>query len=539
MQADPVIPHPSDKAGENESTGARRYRRALTETLDLLTKLPSPDETGERAGALCRLGDLYSELGDYPEALDYYLQALSEYEESGNYGTSGVALHSIGVVYGQIGDYDAALDYLSRSRILFRETGDRLMETNVIRNIGAIHLERGDLDEALEHELRTLTIYDMIGDRVNAAAAMITLGDIHEKKNDTELALSFYVRAAESLHETEEYRLFTDALLRVGRVYRETGNAEAARFALEQGMAMVREIADRQLEYQFHLELSLTFEHLGNHREALRHARRYGAIREEFINEERNRTVAELQMRFDLERSLKEEELRGQHDVTRAVLETQEGERRRIAGDLHDGVGQTLAATRLNLLRIGEELGGKECQAWERSLQLLEKASGDVRTISHTLGSSTLRELGLEAALREMIGDMNGGGELAVTLQTDNLEEDLPEYISLGLFRVAQELISNIIRHAKATEATLQLMRREEMIVLMAEDNGVGFDLKSRREGMGRRNIETRIRAMNGTVLFDSRPGYGTTVTVEVGLKAGTDEGTAPGGALPRISPNP
>ncbi|MEZ4785704.1 MAG: sensor histidine kinase [Candidatus Kapaibacterium sp.] len=519
MQTEPSTSNEPQRSEQRELQGARKYRNALADALALLATLPSPDETGERAKALCHLGDIYSELGDYPEALNYYLQSLGEYEESGNYSSSGVALHSIGIVYGRIGDYETALEYLSRSRLLFRETGNSLMEVNTIRNIGALHLERGDLDKAVEHELRTLTIYDMIGDKVNAAAALITLGDIHEKKKEPELALSFYVRASETLQETEEQKLFTDALLRVGRVYRETGNAEGARFALEQGMVMVRDIADRQLEYQFHLELSLTFEELGEFRESLYHARRYAVIREEFVNEERNRAVAELQMRFDLERTLKEEELRRQHDVTRAVLETQEGERRRIAGDLHDGVGQTLAATRLNLLRIRDELREEESQAWERSLQLLEKASGDVRTISHTLGSSTLRELGLEAALREMISDMSGANSLVITLQTEILGKDIPEFISLGLFRVAQELISNIVRHAEASEGTLQLMRRENKLILMAEDNGVGFDTNAKRDGMGTRNIETRVKAMRGTVQFDSHPGYGTTITVEVDVK--------------------
>ena len=516
----------ASREGVKNSTSALSYREALTDALAALSWLPSPDETGERGKTLCRLGDIYSELGDYPEALNYYLQSLAEHEESGNYASSGIPLHSIGVVYGLMADYDNALEYLSRSRLLFRETEDSLMEVNALRNIGAIHLERGDLDKALEHELRTLTIYDMVGDKVNAAAAMITLGDIHEKKQEIPLALSFYIRASETLQETEEHRLFTDALLRVGRVYRETGNPGSARFALEQGMAMVRELRDRQLEYQFHLELSMTFEKLGEYREALHHARRYAVVREGFVNEEKNRTVAELQMRFDLERGLKEEELRRQHDVTRAVLETQEAERRRIASDLHDGVGQTLAATRLNLLRIGEALNGQECQAWKRSIQLLETASGDVRTISHTLGSSTLSELGIEAALREMINDMGKGDDLAITLQTDNLPDDLSEYLSLGMFRVAQELVSNIVRHAKASEATLQLMRREEMLVLMVEDNGVGFELGEKRDGMGTQNIETRVRAMNGNVRFDSRPGYGTTVTVEVKISSG-------------ISPNP
>lgn len=488
----------------------------------ILAAYPSSDESGIRAAVLEQLGELYTTLGDYPVALDYYLQCLGEYEEAGEYEAVAAVLHSLGVLHGMNGDYDMALDYLQRSRDLFRETGARLMEVRAMRNLGAIHLSRGDLDQALECELRALTVYDALDDQVNTAAAMITIGDIHERRGDPDIAVSFYLRASEILESTEENSLFATALLGSGRIYHQTENTESARFALEQGLAIAEEIGDLQLQYRFNRELSYVLESLGEHGEALKRFRTYAAMRERFVNEERAKAVAELQMRFDLERSLKEEELRRQHDVTRAVVETQEGERRRIAAELHDGIGQLLAALRVNLLRLqGMELSVEGTSAYERSLQLLDKATGDTRAISHSLGSSTLRELGLIAALREVVTDMGSNSDgVQFSFETSGIETTLPEYIELGLFRVAQELIANIVRHSGAESASVQLFCRENVVSLMVEDNGRGFDPRAQREGMGRRNIETRVHVMNGTVRFDSTPGHGTTVTVQIPLSA-------------------
>lgn len=505
----------------NEAFERKEYAEAVPLYLSLLETSPSPDESGVRVVVLHRLGELYTELGDYSTALDYYLQCLVECEAVDDYELAGAVLHSIGVLHGINGDYSTALDYLGRSIDLFRETGAQLMEVKAMANLGAMHLSRGDVGKALEYELRALTVYDVLGDRVSAAAAMINIGHIHEKRKEPDIALSFYLRASESLEAADDHVLFATALLGAGTAYYKMGQFESARFTLEQGLAIATEIGDRQLQYRFHDKLSSVLEALGNNRTALEHARAYIRLGEDLVNQERQRTVAELQMRFDLERRMKEEELRRQHDVTRAVVETQEAERLRIAGDLHDGVGQLLAALRMNLLRLesafGEPVsGGKE--AWERSVHLLNRAASDVRTISHNLGSSTLRELGIEAALREVVAEMSVSDAIRFTFESNGVDRELPEDVVLGLFRVAQELIANLVRHAGATEAYVQLMHRDDAVVLMVEDNGVGFDTTARREGMGTRNIEARVRVMNGIVRFDSQPGHGTTVTVEVKL---------------------
>ena len=489
--------------------------------IEHLASLPVPDESGERLTLLHTLGDLYADIGDTSAALRFYLDARLESEETGDFEALALTLHSIGLLYGREEAYDLATASLEESLSLFQEIGRGGMELRVMRNLGAIHLSAGEIDRARECELRALTVGDLLGDHVSAAAAMITLGEIAERQQRPAEALSFYIRASERLDGSDEHGLFTTALLGAGRTYYEIGQREPALHVLEQGLAIAREIDDPGLQSRFHHALSRTFESLGRYRIGLEHLHSYILLNESFSSLEQRRTIAELQMRFDLERRMKEEELRQQHDVTRTMIQTQEVERTRIAGDLHDGVGQLMATIRIHLLRLERELddiGEKGREAWSRSVDLLERAAGEVRTISHTLSSSTLRELGIEAALGEIVADVNSSGTTRLLLETGRGARGVSHDIALALFRVAQELILNVIRHADARLATIRLIFHEESVVLMVEDNGVGFDVEGKRHGMGTRNIEARISALGGTVRFDSQPGHGTTVTVEIPL---------------------
>ena len=154
----------------------------------------------------------------------------------------------------------------------------------------------------------------------------------------------------------------------------------------------------------------------------------------------------------------------------------------------------------------------------ERSVEILSRIVVDVRTISHALGTSTLREYGLCAALNELFIHLDFSDSPQFELVCATMDERLPEAIEIGLFRMAQELISNVLRHAEASEATIQIIRQEQEVRFSVEDNGIGFDLATRRRGMGLRNIAVRAATMGAELHCDSTPGHGTTFTVVVSL---------------------
>jgi signal transduction histidine kinase/ligand-binding sensor domain-containing protein len=223
-------------------------------------------------------------------------------------------------------------------------------------------------------------------------------------------------------------------------------------------------------------------------------------------------------------RSIRRREREKQKGNVIAALESQESERQRIARDLHDGVGQMIAAAGVNVAFAREMMrlrsdGSPDDEleaSLQRSIAILGQASDDVRAISHELGTTSLKELGLVAALAELLGNLDPHQPTRFEFERVGMEERLSEHLEIGLFRVAQELIANVLRHAGATEATLQIVHESAQVSLTVEDNGIGFDHATATHGMGRHNVAARVALMGGNVSYDATPGHGTTVMVTV-----------------------
>ncbi len=203
-----------------------------------------------------------------------------------------------------------------------------------------------------------------------------------------------------------------------------------------------------------------------------------------------------------------------------AVLEAQEDERRRIARELHDGVGQTLSGVKLNWESAAAKLEKSATQIdFDRMTHLLDNAANEVRSISHQMMPKELEQFGLVSALQSVIDMTFVAGHLKSSFDHFNMDERLPKHIELGLFRVAQELFSNIIKHAAATQVNVQLLKHKEHLVFVIEDNGKGFDYDEHRgKGIGLMNIEGRVQALKGVVNYESAIGKGSVVSIRIPL---------------------
>jgi signal transduction histidine kinase len=216
--------------------------------------------------------------------------------------------------------------------------------------------------------------------------------------------------------------------------------------------------------------------------------------------------------RLFFERSL------AQQQRTEAILEAEDRERVRIARDLHDGIGQMLAAARMAL---GNFLVKKkdENKHIQNSLDLLEDSIKEIREISHNMMPGALTKLGLSTALKQFVNKINALGVLQIELQIIGVKERLSEKIETMLYRVVQEILSNVIRHAEATKVSIELVKHENELVLIVVDNGKGFDSEEvKNHGIGIKNVATRVEYLNGSVNFDSAIGRGTSVIVEIPL---------------------
>jgi signal transduction histidine kinase len=206
--------------------------------------------------------------------------------------------------------------------------------------------------------------------------------------------------------------------------------------------------------------------------------------------------------------------------ATKAVLEAEENERQRIAKDLHDSVGQMMSAAKMNLSAFESEISfqdNEQQMAFGRIIQLVDESCKEVRNVSHNMMPNALLKSNLASAVREFIDKLDQR-KLQVQLYTEGLDERLDSNIETVLYRVIQECVNNVIRHASATSMDVSLIKDQDGISATVEDNGSGFDTadKQKLNGMGLKNITTRIEYLKGTVEFDSTPGKGTVVALHV-----------------------
>jgi len=201
---------------------------------------------------------------------------------------------------------------------------------------------------------------------------------------------------------------------------------------------------------------------------------------------------------------------------------TEERERRRIAIDLHDGVGQYLAACKL---RLSGMLGQGRAPSPESALQvmnLLEQAIQDTRSLTARLSPRILHELGLEAALEWLAQNCRERFNLECSFEHDNRKKNLDEDLRSTVFRAASELLLNTAKHARARRAWISLGREGNRLRLVVADDGVGFDypevLEQRRGGLGLFSLRERLELLDGRLEVESPQGGGTRATIWIPL---------------------
>ncbi|TGE28261.1 PAS domain S-box protein [Hymenobacter metallicola] len=208
--------------------------------------------------------------------------------------------------------------------------------------------------------------------------------------------------------------------------------------------------------------------------------------------------------------------LQQQQEVLAAILTTQEAERKRIAEALHNGVGQLLYAARLNL-----ENRSTTARNREAALSLIDEGIRTTRSISHELTPGILEDFGLKIALQELVKRIPKQ-QLDVQMHLQGLERPLPRLYDVAVYRIVQELLSNIIKHAQTHEAFIHVVYEEGRLHISAEDNGVGFNQQpgdSPSKGIGLAGIRNRLDLLGGTLFVDSRPGKGSIITIEIVVK--------------------
>jgi signal transduction histidine kinase len=203
-----------------------------------------------------------------------------------------------------------------------------------------------------------------------------------------------------------------------------------------------------------------------------------------------------------------------------SMVQGQEAERSRIAAELHDSLGGTLSALKLqyDTLQLDHHSLSEDYD-YNRILGLIDDACRDVRDISRNLKPIALENLGLTAALKDLVNRYSTRGKMDISLHLHNVDGILDTEAKLHVYRIIQELLTNAIRHANATEIDIQINKTNDELVIIIEDNGKGFVLDQVKKGLGLGNLDSRINVLHGNIEVDSRVDYGTSFIVRIPIK--------------------
>ena len=232
-------------------------------------------------------------------------------------------------------------------------------------------------------------------------------------------------------------------------------------------------------------------------------------------NTSKKRKLAEQQRLIEkqkVETLLREQELIS----IDAMIAGQEKERQRVANELHDDLGSLMATVKLHFDNVK---GAKNETALENAQKLLEEAYQKIRGMAHSRNSGVMANQGLVPAVQKMATTLSDTNAIKVTVADYGMDERLENSLELTIFRMIQELVANIIKHAEATKANIQFTQHEDNLNIIVEDNGKGFQRRHNgavKSGMGLTNIEKRIEHLEGNFTVDSIPGKGTSILIDI-----------------------
>jgi signal transduction histidine kinase len=202
----------------------------------------------------------------------------------------------------------------------------------------------------------------------------------------------------------------------------------------------------------------------------------------------------------------------------KALIKGEEQERIRLAQELHDGIGGMLAAVNMNMAAARKRDFNNKAEL-NSIMQMIADTSEEVRKTSHNLMPSALLRKNLREALLYYFDYINKDGSLQIDLHTDNLSGNWGDSDITLVFRIVQELVQNIIKHAAATHAVVCIEQEGANLSIIVEDNGSGYDISRTPRGFGLEHLDFRVRAMKGNIHINSAPGTGTSVTIKLALK--------------------
>lgn len=512
--------------------------------------------------------------GDYPGCLENYQKALSIFEKNGDKQYVGRTCNEFSVYWRKQKQYDRALEDLDRSFKMCSECHDTVCVETSLNNRAVVYEMMGNYPDAVRFYQRAEEVALAIRDSLGLAFIYADEAECYRLKEDRDsslLLIDASIAIMEKLNNRQGVGL---NLINKAAIFHENGQHQKAIETYLQCIGLGEQLGYVDLLKNAHYQLGKEYAETGDFEKSFDHIDRSYSLRDSLINEEKMRSLSEMEVKYETEKIekdlLKEQQqriktelkvatrnnwliglglgtfvvvfmtlfvlqrktrlLQAQKDRAiiaerergiQAVFDATEDERKRIAKDLHDGVGQQMSGLKLawqNLAISATNLSENEKKTLIELSGILDSAADEVRSISHRMMPRVLEEMGLIPALEDMLEKALKFTSLTYQFDHFNLDHRLPKRTEVALFRITQELVNNIIKHAQATLVSVQLFRNQNQLILIVEDNGKGMNGEETREGHGLLNIRSRLNTIHGEVNFEASPTAGTTATIRLDL---------------------
>lgn len=429
------------------------------------------------------LGDYnyYDSFGirNYKKALYYY----REVEKNIPYTTSPTLKadnpHGLANAYMKLGDEKRANEYRDKALEIAKLYNNRVVIFATYADLADIYQQRKQYDKAIEYRKASLEYARQSGWKEMESRAESYIYTTYKLAGDYQNALRYF-----EVHKAHE-----DSLGRfsVQKAYNEL----QTKYESEKQQLRITDLENEKLLQTRNFLIGLSV---------------LGILLTGFILWSNRRLTT------------KNEELKTKNrEIESALLKGQTIERKRVASELHDNLNTKIAALRWRLEALDTSKYPEADQKIHAAVvQSLEDVYADIRLISHNLLPPELETHGISVAFQKLIEKINSNTKTVFHLVTDNLTERLNPKIEYQLYSIALELVNNVLKHAQAQQVWMSLSKNEESVSLTVSDDGVGFQQKQSPEGVGLRNISSRVEALQGKWQVESKPNSGTKITVEV-----------------------
>ena len=522
--------------------------------------------------ALSRLSSNLVSKGMAEEALKNSLEALKIFESTHDSSGLGIALSTVPNCSPSM-PKEKILEYYLGSLKIFMLKKDFKTAARITNNIGCVYLDGNSLDTAMNYFNQSLALasenkfvralcYNNIG------IILSTRGEKNQKK-----VFQYYLDALNLLKEIKADKV-KHAYSTLGSYCVSIGDFEKAKKYSDTLLLMAKKTNDKIYMSWAYSNLSDINAAQNIFSEAFKFSKKYSILQDSLFREEKNKQLTEMEAKYQNEKKQKEisllqkdneikdltlikrnaqlfllasgilvtiilgfllyqwkhlrekqkfnsEMMRQQEIRLKAILETQEEERNRISRDLHDGVGQLLSGLKFsaqNLLLEYKDSPPYLSEKLKRQTNILDEAAIEVRTIAHQMMPRALKDAGVIPAIENLLSKAFEKSGINYEFEHSKVVGmRFTEAIEISLYRIVQELINNIIKHSSASNVNVQLYKNLKDLILVVEDNGIGFDPSDfSGHGHGLMNIMSRVKLINGEVNFQRSHPIGMMVVVKV-----------------------